>query len=404
MLEARFAHEAAIEQVRFSNDGKRIVSSSTDGTVKVWDAAKLTQLSVHAKPTDSSGAMAISRDDNRISVGKLDGTIAAFPLYSKEEGAAKVAQVAVQTKVLTNKETKTFKDQEPNNDAVAAQRIELPATISGVVTSTTKATDVDQDVFKFRASAGEKWIVEVKAARDKSPLDSHLAILHADGKPVPRVQLQATRDSYFTFRGKDSNGTGDFRLHNWEEMQLNQLLYSSGEVVKLFHYPRGPDSGFNVYPNFGSRRGFFDTTPVAHALHEPAYIVEAHPPEAKLPPNGLPVFVLNYENDDDSQRRLGKDSRLTFVAPKDGEYLVQLRDVRGQQGEDYKYTLMIRPPKPNFNGKLLDKELKVALGTGKKFGHRDRTHRRILWAGQRCDFKFAVRFLCTGTAADRSQS
>ena len=93
-------------------------------------------------------------------------------------------------------------------------------------------------MFGFEAKAGEEWIVEVKAARNKSPLDSHVAILDSEGNPVPRVQLQAVRDTYFTFRGKDSNTTGDFRLHNWEEMRLNQYLYSSGEVVKLFHYPR----------------------------------------------------------------------------------------------------------------------------------------------------------------------
>ena len=35
----------------------------------------------------------------------------------------------------------------------------------------------------------------------------------------------------------------DFRLFNWEEMHLNEYLYANGEVVKLWLYPRGPDSG-----------------------------------------------------------------------------------------------------------------------------------------------------------------
>ena len=39
-----------------------------------------------------------------------------------------------------------------------------------------------------------------------------------------------------------------------------------------------------------------------------------------------------YENDDDAHRELGKDSRLFFTAPADGEYLLKVRDVRGPPG------------------------------------------------------------------------
>ena len=72
------------------------------------------------------------------------------------------------------------------------------------------------------------------------------------------------RDSWFTFRGKDSNTSDDFRVQNWREMELNEYLYANGEVVKLWHYPRGPDSGFKVYPGFGNRYAFFNTTALAH--------------------------------------------------------------------------------------------------------------------------------------------
>ena len=48
--------------------------------------------------------------------------------------------------------------------------------------------------------------------------------------------------------------------------------------------------------------------------------------------NGLPVLTLYFENDDDAQRKLGKDSRLTFVAPADGTYFIRITDVRGFSG------------------------------------------------------------------------
>ena len=98
----------------------------------------------------------------------------------------------------------------------------------------------------------------------------------------------------------------DFRLHGWQDMELNEYLYANGEVVKLWMYPRGPDSGFLVYPGVGGNRyTYFGTTAITHALNEPCYIVEPHPPGTKLIPNGLPQYTLYYENDDDGWRKLG---------------------------------------------------------------------------------------------------
>src|SRR5262249_31933535 len=84
-------------------------------------------------------------------------------------------------------------------------------------------------------------------------------------------------------------------------------------------------------------------------------------------PNGLPVFSLYFENDDDSHRELGKDSRLFFTAPADGEYLVRVKDVRGLQGADFRYTLAIRPRRPDFKVTLHETDLKVDAGSGKEF-------------------------------------
>ena len=99
---------------------------------------------------------------------------------------------------------------------------------------------------------------------------------------------------------------GDFRVFNWDEMQINDYLYANGEVVKFWLFPRGPDSGFVAYPGQGNRWGYFDTTPLAHALGEPCYVVQPHPPGTKLVANGLPVFSLYYENDDDASPRAGQ--------------------------------------------------------------------------------------------------
>ena len=47
------------------------------------------------------------------------------------------------------------------------------------------------------------------------------------------------------------------------------------------------------------------------------YKVELHPPGKTFPPNGLPVFALDYRNDDGGGS-FGKDSMLEFDPPADG--------------------------------------------------------------------------------------
>ena len=150
-------------------------------------------------------------------------------------------------------------------------------------------------------------------------------------------------------------------------MRLNQLLYVNGEIVKLWHYPRGPDSGYLVYPGIGSRHTFFDTTPLAHPLGQSAYIVEPLAKGSDPVANGLPVFTVYFENDDESTRRLGKDSKLTFTTPADGDYLVRVSDIRGFQGEAFKYTLTVRPRRPNFSVKLGGFSDGVPKGAGREF-------------------------------------
>jgi len=242
-------------------------------------------------------------------------------------------------------------------------------------------------------------VIETDAARRGSPLDTKIEVLHADGRPVQRLLLQAVRDSHLTFRAIDSN-TDDARVENWQEMELNQFLYLQGEVCKIFRMPQGPDSGFQFYDFQGKRRDYFDTSPVAHALDEPAYIVEPHPPGTKLVPTGLPVFTLYYANDDDGERKLGADSRLLFTAPADGSYLVRVSDTRSHSGQPapslshsslshpmgdgrgegqregegrgegegrFAYRLTVREAKPDFKVTLNGADPTINAGGGKEF-------------------------------------
>jgi hypothetical protein len=253
---------------------------------------------------------------------------------------------------------------EGNDDLAKAQVVSIPANINGLVA---KAADTDH--FAFDAKKGQTWIIETNAAQAGSPADTKLEVLHPDGKPVARLLMQAVRDSYNNFRSVDANNP-DIRLQNWEEMELNEYVWFNGDIMKIFRMPRGPDGGCFFYINDGKRRAYFDTSATSHSLDEPCYVVQPYPLGSSIAANGLPIFTLNYQNDDSGDRKIGRDSRLTFTAPADGRFVVKVTDTRGWGGERFVYSLAIREPKPDFSVKLAGMNPTVMPGASVGFSFR----------------------------------
>jgi hypothetical protein len=342
----------------------------------------------------------------RLSVGEFPEVVGIFPLSVKAHAEAEVALVGYNLppksavkfkaektgemevpldldkfrsrkalKVLVTDESELV-EVEPNNSPGEANRMEILGTIGGRIWNNVTAknsaalhrdaaTD-DTDLFQFDAKTGQVLVIETDAARRGSPIDTKIEILHPDGKPVERLLLQAVRDSHINFRPIDAN-TPDIRVENWTEMELNEFMYLQGEVAKIFRMPQGPDSGFQFYSIGGKRYSYFDTSGIDHALDEPCYIVEPHPPGTELVPNGLPVFPLYYANDDDGERKIGRDSRLLFTVPADGKYLVRVTDNLDRSGERFAYRLSVREAKQDFNVTLNGANPTVAPGSGQEF-------------------------------------
>lgn len=251
-------------------------------------------------------------------------------------------------------------EAEPNDAAEQATPIAAPGSVNGRL-----AAAGDVDLFRFEAKAGQTWIIETEGERRGSPIDTRLEVLDAQGAPVLRLLLQAVRDSYLEFRGINSS-SGGLRPKNWEEMELNEYMYVQGEVCRVFRMPQGPDSELLLYQFGGQRRNYFDTSPTSHALGDSCYTVEPHAPHDKIVPNGLPVFPIYFANDDEMERKLGRDSRITFTAPADGVYLARVSDVRGFGGDRFVYRLVARQPKPDFDVRLTDPNPTVARGSGQR--------------------------------------
>ncbi|MBX3746763.1 MAG: hypothetical protein KF833_15750 [Verrucomicrobiae bacterium] len=386
-LQSRFAHETAIHALALSADGRFVLSSADDHTLKLWSLPDLEWIQEYPVQPDVVAAAVAMRHPARFYLGRMDGSTATLPGLSGDRMGEpgpqplRLAAVAASAPELEGVEAVAaggqsasaparVQEREPNDVPGDAQGVTWPVEIEGSIDR-----PGDADLFRFQARAGEPMWLEVIAARAQSRLDSRIEVLHADGRPVEQVVLQATKDSWFTFRGKDSDTSDDFRVHNWAEMELDEYLYANGEVVRLWLYPRGPDSGFKVYPGEGRRHTFFSTTPLVHALGAPCYIVTPYPPGSDPAPNGLPVFRLNYVNDDDPSRRHGTDSMLPFTAPADGEYLARVTDVRGfGEGSGFHYVLALRAPRPDFEVSLQGLNPKVSPGSGRELIFRAQRH------------------------------
>lgn len=250
-------------------------------------------------------------------------------------------------------------EQEPNDEPGQAKAATLPGSVHGQL-----GRPGDIDLYRFSAKKGESWIVETEAAQRESPADTRIDVLTSAGQPIERVLLQATRDSNVEFRNINSTGL-ELRCRHWQEMELNEYMYMAGEVCKLFRAPQGPDSGFNFYSVNGVRLNYFDTSATTHALEDPCYTVQPYPPGTKLVPNGLPTFMLHYQNDDSADRKIGRDSRLTFTAPADGDYLIRVADSRGMGGDRFVYRLTVRPPRPDFRVTVEGMNPTVNAGSGR---------------------------------------
>jgi WD40 repeat protein len=223
-----------------------------------------------------------------------------------------------------------------------AGTIPVPGTGNGVLAAPNQA-----DTWSFHAKKGQRLIVEVLARRIGSDLDSFIEVLDKSGQPVPRAVLRCQAKTFVTFRDHDSAGAG-IRIDSWSELATNDLLYVGGELLKIQDLPPNPDADCTFFNTAGQRLGFLDTTPTHHAMNTPMYKVSVHPPGPTFPPNGFPVFTLYYRNDDGGPG-YGRDSRIFFDPPADGEYRVRIKDARGLGGPGYAYRLTVRPPRPSFN-------------------------------------------------------
>ena len=259
-------------------------------------------------------------------------------------------------------------EAEPNDDIATAQRLTIPSPINGHVwTDGGKTPDAqrparaDADLFRFTARKGQAIIFDVTAQQLGSPLDAIIDVLDPGGRPVPRATIRCLAQTEIALNDPDSNRRS-IRLAAWNEIDINDYLMVGDELLQVASMPTHPDDDIQLKSYRGGRLTYLDTSARNHSVGEAVYKVEVHEAGARLEPNGMPIFRVDYVNDDGGARYGGKDSRLHFEAPVDGDYILRLRDVRGLQGERFAYRLTAREPAPDFDVTFDPKSFNIPRG------------------------------------------
>ncbi|MEO1614371.1 MAG: c-type cytochrome domain-containing protein [Planctomycetota bacterium] len=366
LVATRFIDETPLVNFAITPSGKHLVTLASSGNLKVLQTSDWQSIATLPPLRESGTDLFVSRDNQTVVVAMMNGERATRTLpvanHANEMEPVSSDGLASTRRVwLDLGEPNKLDESKLESSGGLANQVERHVMIDGTI-----AEPGEIDRYKWSARKGEFWAIDVDAAAG-SDIDPFVSVTDAKGEPIVQVRLQAVRDSYFTFRGKNSDQVNDFRVFNWQEMKLGEYFYAAGEVTRLQRHPRGPDSGFNMYPGQGKRWTYFGTSGTTHALGEPAYIVRALPPGTKPLSNGLPVFDIPYENDDDPMRMAGKNARLLFTAPAEGDYLACVSDTRGEGGAGFRYQLRLRPAAPSFQASTAKIKAPLRSAVGREF-------------------------------------
>ncbi len=131
-------------------------------------------------------------------------------------------------------------EKEINAATPQGQLVELPASISGVISAAAQS-----DAYRFKAAKGQEMVFEVEAARRGSPLDSSFVVLDAKGKELARNEDALGLDSLLFFTAPED---GEFVA------TLRDFRYQGGGNY-TYRLHAGPLPYVeSLYP-FGGQRG-----------------------------------------------------------------------------------------------------------------------------------------------------
>ncbi|MGH9452616.1 MAG: eIF2A-related protein [Terriglobia bacterium] len=85
LAQSLIADEDSILQIAWSPDGKEVVTSSADGSIRIRDAATLNPIGIIPHQSDWVDALSLSPDGKWLAAGRFDGTLSIYRMGSFEQ-------------------------------------------------------------------------------------------------------------------------------------------------------------------------------------------------------------------------------------------------------------------------------------------------------------------------------
>ena len=85
LAQSLIADEDSILQIAWSPDGKEVVTSSADGSIRIRDAVTLNPIGIIPHQSDWVDAMSLSPDGKWLAAGRFDGTLSIYRMGSFEQ-------------------------------------------------------------------------------------------------------------------------------------------------------------------------------------------------------------------------------------------------------------------------------------------------------------------------------
>ncbi|MEM0925417.1 MAG: c-type cytochrome domain-containing protein, partial [Planctomycetota bacterium] len=224
LIATRYVDEAPIVDFDLSSDGNYLVTLSSAGNLKVLRTSDWKPSATLPPLPEAATDLIVDHGNQSIHVALMNGQCVSRDLPRETADHTTQSAVAVTPRWMDLDSSTTTSESSLKSISHAQDGTHLgtPVARNVVITgSIDQSGQVDQ--YRWTAKQGEVWSIDVDAASGSS-IDPFLSILDATGRPVVRTRLQAIRDSYFTFRGKNSEQVNDFRIFNWQEMKLGEYL------------------------------------------------------------------------------------------------------------------------------------------------------------------------------------
>jgi len=183
LLESVFAHETPVLRLVWSADGRTIATCGEDRLVKLWNADTLTIRQTLPKQSDWASGLAISAKADSLAVGRIDGSLEAYPLAATAAANEQPLVPLAETPPPVDYGPQPAVDALPK--VAEAEPNDLPgqATPISAPGIATAKISVDHDLFRFAA------ISEQVTRLLGAPVD-----LVVEPARNPRMQAQIDRD------------------------------------------------------------------------------------------------------------------------------------------------------------------------------------------------------------------